>query len=182
MERALWVLGLLLVCVLCAYGLYVGWRHRAGRQSGLAALPVTPPDLGPDLVPAVTGLYISTTTAGDWQDRIVAQGLGRRAAGAVRLSAEGVCIERDSESDIFVPLADLVEVTTAPGIAGKVMGMADGVLIVRWSLGDVQVESGFRANDSAAQADFLAAAARLIAGSPGGRPAAGSPSTNGAPS
>ena len=87
MERTLLVVGLVALCALAGYGLYVGWRHRAARQSGLAALPVAPADLGPDLVEPVTGLYISTTTAGNWQDRIVAAGprpARRRGGQAVR--------------------------------------------------------------------------------------------------
>jgi len=166
-ERFWLVLLLVALCALAAYGLFVGWRRRAGRQSDLPALPVEPADLGPDLVEPVTGLYISTTTAGNWQDRIVAQGLGRRAAGAARLSAEGVCIERDGESDIFVPVKDLVEVSTAAGIAGKVMGMADGVLVVCWQLGTNKLESGFRANDTGQQTAFITAANALIAQSRG---------------
>ncbi len=175
MERALLVIALVAVCLLAAYGVLVGWRHRGARQSGIAPLPDVPGDLGPDLVPPLTGLYVSTTTAGSWQDRIVAHGLGRRAAGAARLSDEGVCIERDGESDIFIPSAVLVAVTTAPGIAGKVMGQPEGVLIVRWSLGDTLVDSGFRSDDVEAQADFIDAASDLV---PVGRPstdAAGSP-------
>ena len=182
MERTVLVVLLVVLCALAAFGLLVGWRHRASRQSHLAEIPTTPGDLGPDLVEPVTGMYVSTTTSGTWQDRIVAQGLGRRANGAIRLSAEGVCIERDGESDIFVPVGNLLTVTTAPGVAGKVMGMANGVLIVRWSLGGVSVDSGFRSNDTAAQDDFIDAAQALIAkGQGGGRPA-DSPSTNGAPS
>jgi hypothetical protein len=167
MERFWLVLLLVALCASAAYGLYVGWRHRARRQSDLPALPVEPSELGPDLVEPMTGLYISTTSAGNWQDRIVAQGLGRRAAGAARLSAEGICIERDGESDIFVPVGDLVEVTTAPGIAGKVMGMADGVVLVRWSLGAKKLDSGFRADDTDRQIAFIAAATELIAQSRG---------------
>lgn len=182
MERILLTALLVALCALAGYGLYAGWRHRAARQSGLAQLPATPADLGPDLVKPVTGLYVSTTSAGNWQDRIVAQGLGRRAAGAIRLSAEGVCIERDGETDLFVPSMDLVEVTTASGIAGKVMGMANGVLIVRWSVGGTELDSGFRANDSDAQDDFIDAARALIANRSGGGQAAETPSTNGAPS
>ena len=182
MERTVLVIILVALCVLAAFGLLVGWRHRAARQSDLTQVPTAPTDLGPDLVEPVSGLYVSTTTSGNWQDRIVAQGLGRRANGAIRLSAEGVCIERDGESDIFVPVGDLLTVTTAPGVAGKVMGMANGVLIVRWSLGGVSVDSGFRSNDTAAQDDFIDAALALIAkGQGGGRPADSS-SANGAPS
>lgn len=192
MERAVLVIFLIALCVLAVFGLYAGWRHRAARQSHLAEVPSTPADLGPDVVEPLTGMYVSTTTSGNWQDRIVAQGLGRRANGAIRLSAEGVCIERDGESDIFVPAGDLLTVTSAAGVAGKVMGMANGVLIVRWSLGGVSVDSGFRSNDSAAQDDFIDAAIALIAGGRGGARSVGEPSpdspssestsTNGAPS
>ena len=175
MERLLLVLGLLLLLALLVYGLYAGWRHRAARQSGLAELPVLSTDLGPDLVAPMTGLYVSTTTAGNWQDRVVARGLGRRAAGAARLSAEGVCIERDGESDIFIPVADLVEVTTAPGIAGKVIGQADGIVIVRWRLGGIALDSGLRADDPDRQLDWIEAAQALLAA----RPTA--PSGNGGP-
>ena len=162
MERALLVIGLVAVCVLAGYGLRVGWRHRSARQSGIAGVPPTPDDLGPDLVPALKGVYVSTTTAGSWQDRIVAHGLGRRAAGAARLSVEGVCIEREGETDIFVPAADLVAVTTAPGIAGKVMGQPDGILILRWNLGGTLVDSGIRADDRDAQDDFIHAVTGII--------------------
>ena len=62
------------------------------------------------------------------------------------------------------------------------MGMANGVLIVRWSLGGVSVDSGFRSDDSAAQDRLHRRRLALIAKrQDGGRPA-DSPSTNGAPS
>lgn len=162
MERALWVLGLVLICLLAAWGLWVGWKHRAGRQGGLAPLPAVPNAPGDVVTPALTGLYVSSTTAGNWQDRIVAQGLGVRAPAIVRLSEDGVLIDREGADPIFVPLQDLVEVTTAPGIAGKVMGQADGILIIRWRLGGTELDSGIRADDRDEQVAFLAAAADLI--------------------
>jgi len=159
----LWVLGLALICLLAAWGLWVGWKHRGGRQSGLAELPAVPNTLGEVLTPALTGLYVSSTTAGNWQDRIVARGLGIRAHAVVRLTEEGVLVDRESSDPIFVPVQDLVGVTTAPGIAGKVMGQADGILIIRWRLGGVELDSGIRADDPDEQAEFLVAAAGLLA-------------------
>ncbi len=173
MERALLVIGLLVICLLAAYGLRRGWRSRAARQSHLPALPVLPPDPGPDLLPPLTGLYVSTTTAGQWQDRIVTHTLGRRAAGAARLLAAGICIERDGEVDIFVPAGDLVEVTTAPGIAGKVTGQRDGILIFRWLLGDTLLDSGFRADDRDAQAEFVRRAGGVVQTAPEAAPTPG---------
>jgi len=162
MERMLLVLGLVLVCVLAGYGLRAGWRHRAARQAGLPELPDATQAVGDVLIPALTGLYVSTTTAGNWQDRIVARGLGFRADATVLLTPEGVLIDRNGADPIFVPVQDLLEVTTAPGIAGKVMGQPDGILIVRWRLGDTVLDSGIRADDRDAQTEFLDAARKLI--------------------
>ena len=94
---------------LAAYG-HVGRlaapRGPAGRPAGAAAVPGRP---RPDLVgPPLTGLYISTTTAGNWQDRIVAHGLGSaRLPARSGCPPRACCIERDGESDIFVPVKDL---------------------------------------------------------------------------
>ena len=162
MERALWVLGLVLICLLAAWGLWVGWRHRGRRQSGLGPLPAVPNAPGDVITPALKGLYVSSTTAGNWQDRVVAQGLGVRAQAIVRLSEDGVLVDREGADPIFVPVKDLVEVTTAPGIAGKVMGQADGILIIRWRLGGTELDSGIRADDRDEQVEFIAAAAGLL--------------------
>lgn len=162
MDRFLLTAGLVGVILLAAWGLLVGWKHRAQRQSGVADLPAAPVDLGEELIEPLTGLYVSTTPAGSWQDRIVAHGLGRRAAATLHLSRIGVLIERIGESEIFVPVEDLVAVGTAPGIAGKVMGMPDGILVITWNLGDLRVDSGLRLDDLAEQVEWIATANRLI--------------------
>lgn len=161
MDRSLLTVGLILLILLSGYGLFVGWRHRAQRQSDLAELPVAP-EPGTDLVEPLTGLYVSTTRAGAWQDRIVARGLGRRAAATLHLTSAGVLIERVGESEIFIPTADLTAIGTAPGIAGKVMAMPDGILIITWNLGGIALDSGLRLVDLQAQADWIDAAQQLI--------------------
>ncbi len=57
--------------------------------------------------------------------------------------------------------------TPSPGIAGKVMAQADGILIIRWRLGSSELDSGLRADDRDSQAEFLVAAKDLLAGNPG---------------
>jgi hypothetical protein len=198
-ERFWLTLAVLAVCVLAGYGLLVGWRHRAQRQAGLPELPSVPEDFGPELATALTGLYVSTTTAGNWQDRIVARGLGRRANATAELTADGVLIDRIDDDAIFLPAGSLTAVGTAPGIAGKVMGLPNGVLIISWRLGDVELDSGFRADDPALQAAWIDAAAALIGSARGAdhsgsdhddsspvrpdavRPDGGAPTSNGAP-
>jgi hypothetical protein len=162
MDRFLLTVGLILVIALSAWGLQVGWKHRAQRQSGVADLPAAPADLGEELTEPLTGLYVSSTPTGSWQDRIVAHGLGRRAAATLHLSRIGVLVERVGESEIFVPVDDLVAVGTAPGIAGKVMGMPDGILLITWHLGELSVDSGLRLDDLQDQARWIAAANLLI--------------------
>ncbi len=166
MGRTLLTLMLVAIVLLAAYGLLVGWRHRAARQSDVAVLPAVPGSPGDDLTEPLAGLYVSTTRAGSWQDRIVAHGLGRRAAATLRLTAAGVLIDRVGETEIFIPIGDVQAVGTAPGIAGKVMAMPDGILVITWSLGGTSVDSGLRMEDLQAQAEWIAIVRQRIPGPP----------------
>ena len=112
----------------------------------------------------MAGLYVSTTYAGRWQDRIVAHGLGRRAAATLRLSADGVLIDRADDEPLFIPTDALTAVGTAPGIAGKVMAMADGILLLTWTLDDTALDTGFPRGRLAQQQLFLAALRRVLEG------------------
>lgn len=162
MDRLWLTVAMVVICVLAGAGLWWGWHRRAGRQSDLPEPAAAPQTLGPDLTPPVTGLYVSTTYAGRWQDRVVAHGLGRRAAATVRLSADGVLIDRADDDPLFIPTGDLAAVGTAPGIAGKVMGMTDGILLLTWTLGESALDTGFRADDLVEQQKFLSAVRRLL--------------------
>ena len=165
MDRLLLTILLVVLCVLAAAGLWWGWRNRGARQErslALPELPAVPAHLGTARTEALTGLYVSSTTAGHWQDRVVTRGLGERARATVTLFDAGLVIDRDGPAPIFLPLASVKSVGTAPGIAGKVMGMPDGILVITWTLGGVDLDSGVRADDPAAQSDWLTAARELI--------------------
>jgi hypothetical protein len=118
-----------------------GYQHRAGRQADLpapAAAPPTPAD--PD--GGMEGVYASTTTHGDWLDRIAVHGLGVRSNARVTVTGEGVLFAREAAPDLFIPAADLVGAELAPGIAGKVTG-GTGVVLVTWRLGERTLDTGF---------------------------------------
>jgi hypothetical protein len=71
MIRLLLCLAVVAFFALCAAGMRWGWRNRARRQSCLPPLPVPPTEFaGEPLLPTMTGAYVSTTTADNWQDRI----------------------------------------------------------------------------------------------------------------
>ena len=166
MDRTLLTVLLVLVILLAAYGLLVGWRHRAARQADFPELPVPPEDLGAELTAPIDGLYVSTTAAGHWQDRIVARGLGRRAKATVHLYAAGILVDRVGERTLYLPAADVRTVGTTPGIAGKVMGMPDGILVLTWDLAGRELDSGVRVSDLEAQAEWLAAAEQIFPSRP----------------
>ena len=155
MTRAILVLLCVALLALALLGMWLGWRHREQRQRQLPALPELPADLGqPSL--SSTGLYVGTTFASSWQDRVVHEGLGARATGSATLYPGGLVIERDGAEPVFVPRRDLVDVRLAPGLAGKVMGDG-GLLVARWRLGETELATAFRADDKSTDPDWVRA-------------------------
>lgn len=162
-ARFWWTFGVAAVCVLCFALMWLGWRNRGKRQASFPALPATPADLGPELTEQVSGVYISTTKSGRWQDRIVVHTVGRRAKADLHLYAAGVVIDRVGEDEIFIPATSLTGVSSAPGVAGKVMGTPDGILLLSWTWGAEIVDSGIRPDDLYAQIPWTEAAEKLMA-------------------
>jgi len=152
-TRVLLVLACVALVLLAVWGMRVGWRHRGERQADLPELP-TVPELGePRLAPAA-GLYVGTTFAASWQDRVVRHGLGSRAAATVALYPEGVLVDRVGAVPVFIPTASGVDVRLAPGLAGKVGGEG-GLLVVRWGHGTAEVDTGFRADERRVYPDWI---------------------------
>ena len=90
-----------------------------------------------------------------------------RDVGVAQVTDDGILIDRTGETALWIPRAAVTAVGTAPGVAGKVMGLADGILLITWSWGDTSVDSGIRADDPDGQADWIAAAAALFTTRPG---------------
>ena len=80
------LLGLALLALM-----WVGWRARARRTAGVGAASVEP-TAAATLV--VVGVYVSSTTAGEWLDRIAADGLGVRSPVVVEVGPDGVWLRR----------------------------------------------------------------------------------------
>jgi hypothetical protein len=144
MDRLLLTLGTLAVC-LGGYALMArGWRSRLRRQQDVAAPPVSD-GTAAVLLDWVPGLYVGTTSAGDWLDRITAHRLSDRATGELCVAADGVHVLRDDLPEVFVPAADLRSVTIEQSLAGKIV--STGMLVLTWQLGDREVATAFRADD-----------------------------------
>lgn len=141
---------LVLLCfalvVLAVLGMRRGWTNRARRQASLPPLPAVPADLGEPLLPPLTGSYVGTTFASSWQDRVVHGGLGTPADAVASCHPAGLLVRRQGAAAVFVPAEAVVEARLAPGLAGAVVG-AGGLLVVRWRLGEAELDTGFRADD-----------------------------------
>ncbi len=116
--------------------MWFGWRGRSRRGRALVTtLPSRPDDaaLGAARTQPVDAVYVSSTTAGDWLDRVASHDLGFRSKATVQVFDGGVVVGRAGAEDVFVPAADVVEAKTAPGMAGKFVGK-DGLVVVTWRL------------------------------------------------
>lgn len=146
-SRILLTLGTLLLAA-GGYALMLkGWRSRQRRQSDL---PPPPAPLGSARVQVagVPGMFVGTTSATDWLDRIAVHHLSDRASGELSLADDGVHVVRDGLPELFLPLDRIEAATVETSLAGKVV--SSGMLVVTWRLGARTLASAFRADDPAA--------------------------------
>ncbi|MDP9496287.1 MAG: transporter [Actinomycetota bacterium] len=137
-----------------------GWRSRQRRQADVPPPPRPPADPGPPVTEPVRGVFVGTTSAADWLDRIAVHGLSTRAAATLTVHETGVLVARDGADDLWLPYDDVLDAESGDALAGKVVGR-DGLLIVTWRLGDRTLLSGFRGPRSAHPALAEAVRARL---------------------
>lgn len=126
--------------------LIVGWRARARRNAAAPQRPL--PALAPGAVEH-PGKYVATTSAGDPYDRIVAGGLGFRGGARASVHPEGILVQRTGEVDLWIPTDDLVGVSRATWTIDRVVER-DGLHLIRWRLGDREVDTYLRLDDPAA--------------------------------
>ena len=142
-----------------------GWRGRARRQSDIAAPPDRPEVAAGAGEVAVPAVYVSSTRAGDWLDRVVVHGLGVRSVATVavldRPPHRGIAIDRTGAPDVFIPAAALHAVRRDAGIAGKVTPRPD-LVVFTWDCGGTELDTGVRPGSDADRSALAAAAAGLI--------------------
>ncbi|TQM31885.1 transporter [Nocardia bhagyanarayanae] len=148
MERTLWVVGCLALFALGVWLMYRGWQNRAARQQArIGELPPVPAELGAQVLEPTTGMYLGSTIAPSWQDRIAVGDLGFRATAELTRFERGILLERDGATVIWIPEESITAVRTERGHAGKVM-TEDGVLVIRWKLPTgTEIDTGFRGDD-----------------------------------
>lgn len=143
-ARIALVVAMFVIIVAVLWAMLRGWRSRQRRQSDIPA-PVTWP--GASQSSGTAGLYVGTSIAGDWLDRVAVHELGVRGRAVVALGPDGIGFARPGASPFFIPKADILRVRTDRGVAGTVRAK-DSVIVITWRLGSYELDTGFRADDS----------------------------------
>ncbi|WP_444661874.1 PH-like domain-containing protein [Cellulomonas sp. CW35] len=164
-RQAVTVGAMLVLLVLALWGARVGWERRRRRTlAAVPTIPAVPDELGALLAGPFDAVYVSTTLAGDWLERVVANDLGVRSPAQVSVHDTGVLVRRTGAHDVFVPRAALRGVARAPGIAGKVVGR-DGLVVVSWlppgAADDRGLDTGLLPRHAADREALVAAVAAL---------------------
>jgi len=140
-----------------------GWKRRAERQADLiGALPALPDLIGSAVIAPCRGLYVGSTVAPNWLERVAVGDLGYRSKAVLTRYPEGILLERSGASPIWIPEESLIAVRTEQGLAGKVLpgGRAEtsgGLLVLRWRLpSGTEIDSGFRGDDRGVYARWTA--------------------------
>ena len=151
---ALIVLGFWLVLVLL---MLRGWRRRGQRQAEkVGDFPAVPDETGERRLGPETGLYVGSTFVPSWTDRLAVGDFGDRASCSISMFAQGILIERQGATSIWIPAASVRAIRTERGLAGKVM-TRDGVLVIRWMLpSGTEIDSGVRCDDKSCYPRWVA--------------------------
>lgn len=131
-----------------------GWRQRAERQVELIGrLPAMPDLVGSAVIAPTPGLYVGSTLAPNWLERINVGDLGYRSKAVLTRYPEGIRLERSGAGPIWIPQNCIVDVRAERALAGKVIpgrgsGTAGAILVIRWRLpSGTEIDTGFRGED-----------------------------------
>lgn len=150
MDRVIPVLLLAAVAVLCVVLMRRGWNARKDRQADVPAPPAAEAsDEGYD------GQYIATTLADEPLERISVHGLGVRTGAGLDVQDDGVVFSLDGRDAFRIPAELIADVHLGSGMIGKFVEK-DGIIIIRWWLGEYQVDTGFRPREAHAKKTIAA--------------------------
>ncbi|MDT5009341.1 MAG: hypothetical protein QOH57_958 [Mycobacterium sp.] len=137
-------------------GVLRGLLHRAQRQAqSIGRLPPLPETVGAPIVDPTPGLYVGSTLAPSWLDRIAVGDLSSRSKAVLTRHPEGIMVRRSGADPIWIPEDAITAIRTERGLAGKVVP-PDGILAIRWRLpSGTEIDTGFRGDDRRRYAEWL---------------------------
>ncbi|NUP74736.1 MAG: hypothetical protein HOQ07_08835 [Sinomonas sp.] len=173
MERIVPAAIMLVLAIAVVVLLWFGWRGRKRRQADVPEPQPFPQDPGRERFRA-EGQYVTTTTGGDWLDRLAVHGLGLRTTAGAAVFDRGVLFDRSGSGPLWIPASDLDEVRLESGMAGKFVER-EGLVVLAWRLGGLLVDTGFRTRNPDEKNALVAAIEDLMSS---GRPQDTAPAQN----
>jgi hypothetical protein len=136
---------MLALMVLALAGAGWGWYRRIKRYSPLTAhLTFTVPVGNP--THSVQALYVATTEADKPIARVAAGPLAYRAKAWLSVYTEGVLVKLAGSEALLIPRSSGLVAGLATWTIDRVVE-PEGLLMLRWSLGETEVDSYFRIVD-----------------------------------
>lgn len=158
--RYLWAALILAALGLSYYGMWRGWRRRGRRAPDLAPLASPPASPGAERC-RVEGVYLGTSTAGNWLDRVVAQGLGATAEASVHVTKSGVIVDRVGSKPIWIASHKIDRVRLESAQAGEPLP-EEGLVLMTWHHEEQGLDTGFAPRHAADRAVLVDAIRRLV--------------------
>ncbi len=142
-QRTVLVAVVVVTIALALFGMRRAWSRKSHRFDSVPAPEKFAPSPASQKVAPVEARFAGTTTAGNWLDRVTVHDLGLPQSVTVEVLESGVQLLGTAEFALWIPRDIIIGVRTARGIAGDVVE-PDGMIVVTWRLGYVDIDSGIR--------------------------------------
>lgn len=150
------LIALAFFALLAAFAFFA-WRRRILTQERMLAKP----SANEGVLGGSKCFYVATTFANRPLDRVIAYGLAHRGNASLSVSEKGLNVERTGETGFRIPQTDLIEVSTGSAVIDRAVEK-EGLVVIKWNLGGVALESHFRFVDAKLRAEILSALKTLV--------------------
>ena len=151
------VIGFLLLLLVL---MYLGFRARQRRQSGIPHPLEVPDDTGARLI-ELDVLYVASTVVDQPLERIAVQGLGYRARASVAVFDRGVALGIAGEPDAWLPASDIAQVDRSTFVIDRVVER-NGLVRITWRLGGDPIDSYLRVTNGPDQTALITAIRSIV--------------------
>ena len=135
----------------------VTWRRRVVAQGKLLPAPVGIQNSSLES----NCFYVATTFSDRPLDRVITHGLAHRGHAHLEVTGSGLEVSRTGELSFLIPKADLLDVTTGTAVIDRVVEN-EGLVVIKWVLGAVVLETHFRFVNSQLRAQTLQSLRPLV--------------------
>jgi hypothetical protein len=135
----------------------ITWRRRMASQALSLKVPI-------GIEGSFAGsncFYVATTFSERPLERVIAHGLAHRGHACLAVVGSGVEVSRVGEFSFLIPRADLVEVTLSSAVIDRAVEK-EGLVVIKWRLGEVELQTHFRFVSSELRLEALEALRPLV--------------------